>query len=149
MTAPRHSPAVKDSLALADQLRPALHRLYRKLRREGGNVDTPLLQNLLLAVILEHPGIGVGDLARMENLRGPTISARINRMATAGLVARTAGDPEDRRRVGLVVTEKGRTAIEALRRRRRDWLALQLTKLSPTARQAIRNAIAPLSEIGR
>jgi DNA-binding MarR family transcriptional regulator len=149
MTAPRGSAALKDALTLADQLRPALHRLYRKLRRESENVDTPPLQNLLLAVILEHPGIGVGDLARMENLRGPTISARINGMETAGLVARMASDPKDRRRVGLVVTEKGRTAIEALRRRRRDWLALQLTKLSPNARQAIRNAIAPLSEIGR
>jgi hypothetical protein len=34
-------------------------------------------------------------------------------------------------------------------RRRRDWLALQLTTLPANARQAIRNAIAPLSEIGR
>ncbi|MET1027761.1 MAG: MarR family transcriptional regulator [Dongiaceae bacterium] len=140
-----------DALALADELRPALHRLYRQLRRESEALDLGIspLQNLLLAVILEHPGIGVGDLARLEKLRSPTISGHIKAMETAGLVTRAVPQPDDRRRVGLLVTEKGREIIEALRRHRRDWLARQLAALSPDGRQAIRQAIGPLSEIGR
>jgi len=137
-----------DALLLADELRPALHRLYRRLRQESTDSAEGVspFQNLLLATILEHPGIGVGDLARLEKLRGPTISGHIGPMEAAGLV-RSVPDPDDRRRAGLHLTEKGRTLIETLRNRRRDWLAGQLAALSPEGRQAIRAAIAPLSEI--
>ena len=109
----------------------------------------PSAQNLLLAAINEHPGIGVSELARMERLRGPTISGHIKAMEAAGLVTRGAPDADDKRRVGLTVTGKGRRIIETLRLRRRDWLANQLSMLSPAGRRAIRNAIGPLGEIGQ
>jgi len=137
-----------DALLLADELRPALHRLYRRLRQESVDSAESVspFQNLLLVTILEHPGIGVGELARMEKLRGPTISGHVGTMEEAGLV-RSVPDPDDRRRAGLFVTDKGRDLIETLRNRRRDWLASQLALLSPEGRQAIRAAIAPLTEI--
>jgi DNA-binding MarR family transcriptional regulator len=140
-----------DSLALADALRPALHRLYRQLRRQSDAPDLGVspLQNLLLAALIEHPGIGVGDLARLEKLQGPTISGHVKAMEAAGLVTRIAPDSDDRRRTGLAVTDKGRTILEALRLRRRDWLAQQLARLSTAGRRAIRDAVGPLSEIGR
>jgi DNA-binding MarR family transcriptional regulator len=138
-----------DAPALAESLRPVLHRLLRRLRREGGDPGVSPLQGLLLVAIIEQPGIGVGELARLENVRGPTISGHLKVMAEAGLVSRRAPDPNDRRRVGLVATEKGRSLIKAMKRRRTDWLAQQLAGLSPKARRAIRDAIGPLSEICR
>ena len=82
----------------------------------------------MLAAIRERPGIGVGELARLENLRGPTVSAQIKAMEAAGIVRRETPNPDDRRRVGLVATEKGRAIVTALRRRRADWL----TRSSPS-----------------
>jgi len=150
MKAAIHSDRQDDALALADELRPVLHRLYRQLRRESEDLDRGVspLQNLLLAAIIEHPGIGVGDLARMENLRGPTISGHIKRLESAGLLTRAPPQYPDRRRVGLIVTAKGRGSIEAIKRRRRDWLASRLGDLSAAARRAIARAIEPLREIG-
>jgi DNA-binding MarR family transcriptional regulator len=140
-----------DSLALADALRPALHRLYRQLRRQSDAPDLGVspLQNLLLAALVKHPGIGIGDLARLEKLQGPTISGHVKALEAAGLVTRIAPDSDDRRRTGLAVTDKGRTILEALRLRRRDWLAQQLARLSPGGRRAIRDAVGPLSELGQ
>jgi DNA-binding MarR family transcriptional regulator len=151
MTVSAASKTPDDSLALADALRPALYRLYRQLRRQSEEADLGVspLRNLLLAALIEHPGIGVGDLARMERLRGPTISGHIKAMEAAGLVMRMAPDADDRRRTGLAVTNKGRDVIEALKLRRRDWLAHQLARLSPSDRQAIHDAIGPLSEISQ
>ncbi|MDQ0391876.1 MarR family winged helix-turn-helix transcriptional regulator [Labrys monachus] len=125
-----------------------LHRLYRRLRQESVDTHEGIspFQNLLLVAILKHPGIGVGELARMEKLRGPTISGHIGPMETAGLV-RAVPDPHDRRRAGLHLTDKGRDLIETLRNRRRDWLAGQLALLPPEARQAIRGAIGPLTAL--
>ena len=150
MTPALRSKHQDDALALADELRPVLHRLYRQLRRESEDLHRGVspLQNLLLAAIIEHPGIGVADLARIEKLRGPTISGHVKRLELAGLIARTAPLSEDKRRVGLMVTARGRGSMEAIKRRRRDWLAHQLGALSFADRRAIRKALGPLSEIG-
>lgn len=140
---------IEEAMALAEALRPALHRLHRQLRRETGDPGISPLQALLLVAIVRQPGIGVAELARLEKLRGPTISGHIKAMEREGLVARAAPDPQDKRRNGLIATEKGRTLIKRIKQRRTDWLASELAKLSPEARSAIRAAVGPLGEIGQ
>ncbi|WP_027794722.1 MarR family winged helix-turn-helix transcriptional regulator [Paraburkholderia acidipaludis] len=147
MTQPAPPANLTSALEIAEALRPVLHRLLRELRRESQHPDVSPLQALLLASIVKHPGIGVTDLAALENVRGPTISGHIKAMESAGLVGREANDPDDRRRVGLVATKKGRDAIKAIKRNRTDWLAHQLAALSPADRRAIREAIEPLGRI--
>lgn len=149
MSASRSRGDLDDAQALAEELRPVLRRLLRGLRRESRDLGASPLQTLLLVAIVEQPGIGVGELARQENLRGPTISGHIKAMQSAGLVARTPPDPDDRRRVGLIATPAGHEVIAAMRRRRTDWLAQRLAGLSSEARRAIRAALEPLNEIGR
>ncbi len=144
-----HANDIEEAMALAEALRPALHRLHRQLKRETGDTGISLLQALLLVGIIRQPGIGVAELARQEKLRGPTISGHIKAMEREGLVARAAPDPQDRRRNGLIATDKGWTLIKSIKQRRTDWLASELAKLSPEARAAIRAAIGPLGAIGQ
>jgi DNA-binding MarR family transcriptional regulator len=135
------------AMDIAEGLRLALRRLLREFRRESHDIGLSKLQLILLAAIREHPGIGVGELARLENLREPTVSPQIKALEAAGIVAREAPNPDDRRRVGLLATEKGRAIIETLRRSRTDWLTRRIAELSPESRRAIRDAIGPLGEI--
>ena len=132
---------------LAEALRLTLRRLIREFRRESHDLGFSKLQLLLLASVCERPGVGVGELARLENLRGPTVSAQIKGLEAAGVVERAAPSPEDRRRVGLVATEKGQAVIEALRRNRTDWLTRRIAELSPEARRAIGEALGPLGDL--
>lgn len=132
---------------LAVALRPALYRLYRLLRRESEGLGVSGLQFLLLAVIGKNPGIGTAELARMERLRGPTISGHVRTLEAAGLITRSAGEHEDKRRVGLNVTAKGQDVIDEMQRRRTDWLARQLTRLTEAEREALAAAIAPLARL--
>jgi DNA-binding MarR family transcriptional regulator len=136
-------------MELAEDLRLVLRRLLRQLRRESPEIGLTRLQLILLVAIREHPGIGVGDLARLENLRGPTVSAQIKAMEAAGIVGRESRNPDDRRRVGLAATEKGCALIEAVKRNRADWLTRRIAELSPQSQRAIRDAIGPLGEIVR
>lgn len=149
MAAPRTTDDIDDALALAEALRPLAHRLIRQLRRESADFGVSLLQLQLLATIIKHPGIGTAELARQERVRGPTISGHIKALEAAGLLARTTPAADDRRRIGLVVTEKGRTLVKTMKRRRTDLLAQRIGELSREARRAIRDAIEPLSEISR
>lgn len=113
---------------------------------EGAGISP--LQSMLLAVLDRRPGIGVSELARLEGLRGPTISGHVKQMERLGLIKRTHPDCADRRRVGLTVTDEGRARLAHLRRHRRDWLAARLAALTPDDRHAITAAIEPLRQLG-
>ena len=60
---------------------------------------------------------------------------------------RSAPDDDDRRRVGLTLTAKGGKALDAIRRRRNDWLAARLAALSGEERAALAAAAAPLARL--
>jgi DNA-binding MarR family transcriptional regulator len=138
------------AIALADELRLALHHVFRRIRQEsdGDPSGLSLQQKMLLSTISLQPGIGVAELARMEKLRGPTMSGHIKTLETAGLVRRDAPDPADRRRSGLLLTGHGTAVLEDIRARRRDWLARRLAQLPPEGADALRDAIIYLNEIG-
>jgi DNA-binding MarR family transcriptional regulator len=133
--------------ALAEALRPALLRLTRQLRKESQRLGMSPLDAMLLGLVKHREGIGVSELADLEQMSRPTMSSHVKRLEQAGWIARQAPDSADKRRVGLVISPAGRRALEAVRRQRNDWLARRLTDLSPEAREAIRAAIGPLAQI--
>ena len=137
------------ALALSEDLRAAFKRLMREMRHDAERRDTGLsmLQTMLLAAIGEHPGIGVAELARMQQVRSPTMSAQVKTLETAGLVERAAPDPHDRRRTGLQLSAAGEQRLQALRSERLDWLARRVARLSPRQLDALAAAIEPLNQI--
>lgn len=140
----------QSALELADDLRIALHHAFRRIRQESEHDPSglSLQQKLLLSTISQQPGIGVAELARMEKLRGPTMSAHIKALESGGLLRRSAPDPDDKRRNGVELTEHGLAVLEAIRARRRDWLARKLSQLPPEGADALRQALVYLREIG-
>lgn len=132
--------------SLAEALRPALLRVSRRLRQEAGKLGLSAQDALLLGVIQKNPGIGVSDLADAEQTSRPTMSSHVKRLEAAGWLVRRA-DAADGRRAGLVVTAAGLRQIEAVRRRRNDWLAARLARLTPDERDRLAAAAAPLLKL--
>ena len=139
---PPASPA--EIAALANGLRPVVLRLSRHLRRQSHSLGLSPLDAMLLGGVLKNDGIGVSELAEREQMSRPTMSAHVKRLEAAGYLARLAPDSDDKRRVGLTLTPAGRKALDAVRRRRNDWLGQKLAALTPEARAALEAAIAPL-----
>ena len=143
MNAP--TPSDKDLVALADALRPALLRASRVLRREAQRAGVSALDAQLLGVVQKHSGIGVSALADREQMTRASMSGHVKRLENAGWIERAgAGEGQDRRRSGLALTAKGTKALDAIRRRRNDWLAERLSLLSGEARAALAAAAEPL-----
>ncbi len=136
--------AHKDILPLADALRPALLKASRALRREAQRAGVSVLDAQLLGAVKKSAGIGVSELAEREQMTRASMSGHVKRLEQAGWIARSAGADDDRRRVGLALTAKGAKALDAIRRRRNDWLAARLAKLSAAERAALAAAAAPL-----
>ena len=147
MTASASPRRVAEVSALADALRPVLLRLGRRLRRESDLLGLSALDAALLQMVANHEGIGVSELADKERTSRPTMSSHVKRLEAEGWVTRQAPQADDRRRVGLVIAPAGLKALEAVRRRRNDWLADRLQRLTPEQRELIAEAIAPLTQI--
>ncbi|MCS0581462.1 MarR family transcriptional regulator [Massilia pinisoli] len=142
MTHPRHEQIEH----LSEALRTALKGLVRQMRRDTERQEQglSLMQSLLLHQIHEHPGIGVADLARMQQVRSPTMSGQVKALEEAGLVER-APHADDRRRSGLRVSPAGLQALQQLRDRRHDWLSQRIARLSRAQLDALAGAIDALN----
>jgi DNA-binding MarR family transcriptional regulator len=131
---------------LSEDLRTALKGIVRQMRRDTERQEQglSLMQAMLLHAIHEHPGIGVAELARMQQVRSPTMSGQVKALETAGLVERAAQE-HDRRRSGLHVSPAGHAALRQLRDRRHDWLSQRIARLSPGQMAALADAIDALN----
>jgi len=137
----------QDVSTLADALRPSLLKISRQLRREAQPLGLTPLDVTLLSTVGKREGVGVSELADLEQTSRPTMSAHVKRLEAAGWICRLPPPAEDKRRFGLVITQAGKKALDAVRRRRNDWLAHRLAALSPGARAALAKAAGPLAQI--
>lgn len=134
-----------ESVELAARLRPAILRLNRQLRRETMTLGVSPLMVLVLSAIRKEPGIGVSELAALENMRVATMSNHIKQLEESGLVRRDSESHSDRRRVQLAITPEAETLIEEVRKARTDWLARRVSGLPEPARQALEDAVEALT----
>jgi DNA-binding MarR family transcriptional regulator len=134
-----------DAMAVADQLRPTLLRLARELRRERIAGVSPHQVSLLVA-IKYAPGVGVGELAARERVSAAAMSKHVDRLERAGLAERRPSE-DDRRRVGLTLTDEGQRVLRRVRSRRTAWLASRLGTLTADELEAVEAAVEPLSRL--
>lgn len=141
--------AVKNPLSktakLAAELRPSILRLSRHLRREAQRGGSSSLDAQLLGTLREEPGLGVSELADMEQMSRPAMSAHVKRLMQLGYVQRDdAKADSDRRRIGLSITRTGTTYLRNVSERRVDWLAERLAVLGAEDRTALDRAAKSL-----
>jgi DNA-binding MarR family transcriptional regulator len=137
---------ISDPTTVANELRPVLLRLARELRKETESLGITSSQATLLFLIREHPGLSLRELAESEGISAPALSGHVDRLEKACLLERVRSD-EDRRRVGLVLTEEGAKLVRRVRARRTTWLAERLAQLDPDDLAAVEAALAPLGRL--
>jgi DNA-binding MarR family transcriptional regulator len=135
-----------DIPATADRLRPVLLRLSRELRKESDALGVTSSQATLLWQVREHPGLTLGELATLERISPPSLSAHVDRLEAAGLLERVRSTG-DRRRVGLELTPAGSRVLRRIRARRTTWLAERLAALDEDQIAVVAQALEPLSAL--
>lgn len=137
--------AATDIAALASQLRIAVARTARTLRREAGEGITPTLM-CALATIEHHGPMTVGALAEHERVTKPTVTRTVHALVDQGLVVRT-GDLDDGRVAWLTLSADGRRLVQRVRRRKDEYLARRLRGLEPAEIEALQRAADVLARI--
>jgi DNA-binding MarR family transcriptional regulator len=137
---------IADPLTVANDLRPVVLRLARGLRKETEQLGITSRQVTLLWLVRENRGMSLRELAAEEGISAPALSGHVDRLETAGLLARVR-DGADRRRVGLVLTEEGERLLKRVRARRTTWLADLLRGLDEDELVAVERALVPLGRL--
>ena len=138
------STVVTDPVAVANQLRPLLHKLTRHLRRETHSLGVTGGQVSLLVAIKYSPGIGVRELAAQERMSVPGMSKFVGRLEEAGLV-KVEPVAGDRRRIRVTLTRNGQRVLRSVKSKRTAWLAKRLRDLDDEQLEALEAAVEPLT----
>ena len=131
---------------VAAELRPVLLRLARELRKETEQLGITARQATLLWLVKRNPGLSLVELAAEEGISPPAMSGHVDRLERIGLIERVRST-EDRRRVGLRLTDDGLRLMRRIRARRTTWLADRLGTLDASELEAVAAAVPALSQL--
>lgn len=135
--------AARTDAGLASELRLGVMRLRRRLASERHpDNDLSLGQMAVLGLLLRRGDLTIGELARLERVRPPSMTRTVTCLEELGSVSRRPHET-DGRAVVISLTDHGRDVVLADRRRRDAWLAVQLTQLTSGERAVLR-AAAPI-----
>lgn len=118
-----------NAAAVADQIHSAAIHLLRQLRKEddASGLSAPRLS--ALSVVVFGGPLTLGDLARAEQVRPPTMTRIVTGLEKDRLVTRT-GDLRDRRLTLISATAKGKKILAAGRARRVAKLSAAVARLT-------------------
>lgn len=133
MTTPRDT----DS-EIAARLRLGVMRLARRLRQQAPAGVTPSQLSVLATLSAKGP-MTLGVLAEAERVRPPTMTRIIGALEAEDLVVREP-DEDDRRRVNILLTDKGRKLVSTSRTRKTAYLATRIAALPAEDRAALDRA---------
>ena len=136
---------VRTDTGLAAGLRIAVARLTRRIRSERDpDNELSLGQLSVLGSLYRGGACSIGELAALERVQPPSMTRTVNCLEEDGYVVRRP-HATDGRQVVIELADKGRSTLEADRRRRDAWLAQRLRELTPQERSVLRQA-APILE---
>jgi DNA-binding MarR family transcriptional regulator len=131
--------------SLAERLHSTAIHLLRRLRREDVAMGLPPARASALSVLVFAGPLSLGELARAEHVRPPTMSRIVKGLEGAGLVRRQP-DPEDRRAVRLAATAAGRRLLLAGKARR---VATLVSLLEPAGERQLARLEASVTLLER
>ena len=134
--------------AVADALHSAAIHLLRGVRKEDERTGVGPARLSALSVLVFAGPMRLTELARIEQVKPPTMTKVIAGLEAGGLVRRRA-DAEDARAVRLGATARGTKVLQEGRRRRVERLTAALQALAPEEVDVLARAAAIIERVSR
>jgi DNA-binding MarR family transcriptional regulator len=138
MTSATKDTTLTDSAA---RLRLGIVRTARRLRQEAAAEATGLTptSTAALATIERHGPLTPSELAKLEQVRRPTVTRTLGCLEREGLIDRTP-DPADGRSALIGVNAAGRERLRRLRGRKNAYLARRMREMPAADIEALERA---------
>ena len=132
--------------ALAEQLHSVAIHLLRRLRRSDDQMGLSGPRASALSVLVFGGPTSLAQLARVEQVRPPTMARLVDALEAGGLARRDV-DKTDLRAVRIRATAKGRKLLLEGRARRLHQLVRLLDDTSPAERATLASAVTTLQRL--
>lgn len=135
-------------LQLASDLRNAVTRLTKKLRKESPTgLKLSVTERSTLALLQQHQSLLPNELAAMEMITGQSMSQVLNHLFELGYITRTVSDT-DKRKINISLSPLGEQTLQRVRYERDEWLASTIAETcSPEEQELLKQALAPLGKL--
>ena len=136
----------KDAIELADALHSAAIHLLRRVQGEDRATGIGPAQLSALSVLVFGGRMSLGDLAAAEQVKPPTMVRIVQALGEEGL-ATAKLDKQDRRKLVIAATARGRRLMLQARERRVHALAAMIAGISAKQQKQLREAVGVLREL--
>lgn len=136
----------EDAVALADALHSAAIHLLRRVRSVDRASGVGPAQLSALSVLVFGGRMSLGDLAAAEQVRSPTMVRIVQALNEEGL-ATAKPDKQDRRKIVISASARGRKLMLRARKRRVRALAALIATISKNQQDQLREALTVLREL--
>jgi DNA-binding MarR family transcriptional regulator len=137
-----------DRFEVADRLHSAAIHLLRHARNQDVLSRQGPARLSALSVLVFSGTMTLGQLAKVEQVKAPTMSRIVAGLKGSGL-ARIETDAKDARRIRVSVTAKGERMLQQARRRRIQIVAETLAPLAKEELATLRKAAALIEQTVR
>ncbi|NQX28826.1 MarR family transcriptional regulator [Microbacteriaceae bacterium VKM Ac-2854] len=131
---------------LATEVRVAVGRLARRLRKEKAQHELSDTMFAVLAYLYRDGARTLGELADYEQVKPPSMTRTVNCLVDDALVERLP-DARDGRITRIRCTDKGAALVLEVRESRNAWLSAQLDALPADERATLADAAAILRRL--
>ena len=141
-------PNYMDNHQYVSELRTAVTRLIKKLRRESATGQhLSLTERSTMALLHQHKALKPGELAAMEKITNQSMSQILNHLLQLDYITRTVS-AEDKRKMMIALTAEGEHILLQVRNERDEWLnrAIEAT-CSKHEQELLKQVIVPLTKI--
>lgn len=145
---PKNPPSPRDLAAIADRLHSAAIHVLRRVRRQDAAAGEGPARLSALSVLVFGRPMTLGELAAAEQVKPPTMSRIVTGLVDRRLAQRVT-DPKDARRVRIRATPSGERLLHEGRRRRIEYLARHLGRLTRQELATLDEAVALLEGVLR
>ncbi|MGN7820999.1 MarR family winged helix-turn-helix transcriptional regulator [Chitinophaga sp. 22536] len=133
-----------DSFATASSLRLSISNLNKRLRKQVYSTEGFSLSELsTLSYVYQQGAMFPSELAELVKVKNQSMSQILNSLETGGLITRTQS-PEDKRKMSVTITPKGKKVVEKTRHERDEWLAEAIEQTLSKEEKKLLTAVLPL-----
>jgi DNA-binding MarR family transcriptional regulator len=135
-------------IQLASDLRTAITRLIKKLRKESPTgLQLSLTERSTMSLLHQHKALLPNELAAMEMITSQSMSQVLNHLFELGYIIRIPSET-DKRKVNISLSKEGETTLLQFRHERNEWLAKTIAdSCTPEEQMILKKAIGPLTKL--
>jgi len=139
---------VKTDIDFATELRTAVARLTKKLRKQSPTgLQLSLTERSTMALLQQHSGLLPSELAAMEMITNQSMSQVLNHLFELGYITRTIS-ATDKRKINISLSKDGQDTLIKFRHERDEWLAKAIGELcTPEEQVLLKQVIVPLTKL--